>query len=683
MGIRARSIGLLGLSLLIGVGSGGGTGPALAQEAVGRGSHMIKTENLGVMGTGTKFFRCGLEHSTGVVYLGTYGPQPAIVWKYDPGTGKLAKVGEPGEYQLDSMVEAPDGKVYIGTAYGAIVYQLDPKTEAIKSLGTPPIDSTTWIFTMVRTRQGEIYGAKGVGLFRLDWRKEKLEAIGPVPGNHRTLGANSSSPIVRMLVEDQDGNIWGDTNRWLFRFSPKTGKIDPLLDMPTVDPASYALFLAYGGRPTPDQYFAAYSRFSGLEVKNPFYVYRAATGKLEPLRIEGLQIKNYGTPFWWKDGDRDRLLVSGTDGNKPAVWVLDPFAGKVVDRWTTDADNELSLSFLPGPGLYAMSGHRGRLLKADPAAKKLVTVATNPTPVECRCLAASTQRVLGADSYDCGYAFTLDLKTQERKDHGKVWEDDHRSNYGPAAFAGEDGRHLVCNHSEGMPSLWVTDTKTNEHWRIGDCAVQLVAVKDGSVWGTTGRNPPDVKFSANSCWTPGWQAEPGVLFRYQPKGKTVERFEGLGRVGIVVEAPGGGRLLAAQDNRLLILDAGGARQLGKLDLKAKVLAGAADREATVAYLVLADGSLQVCQAAQGGSFELREVARAFGPVDRGFFVLPKGKCAVGVAGNGPVTVYDPSSGKVQTLAAPPPPPAGPAVDPVEDAWYYAGETVTKYVLARQ
>src|SRR5205809_7706581 len=77
----------------------------------------IATMDLGPLGTGTNFFRTGLAHSSGVVYLGTYGPAPALVWKYDPATQQLTKLGAPGEYQLDSMVEAPDGKVFIGTAY--------------------------------------------------------------------------------------------------------------------------------------------------------------------------------------------------------------------------------------------------------------------------------------------------------------------------------------------------------------------------------------------------------------------------------------------------------------------------------------------------------------------------------------------------------------------------------------
>src|SRR5688572_25431267 len=86
----------------------------------------VTTRDLGPMGTGSNMFRSGVVHSSGVVFIGTYGPQPGIIWKYDPKTERLTKVAAPGEYQLDCMIEAPNGKVYIGTAYGGIVYELDP-----------------------------------------------------------------------------------------------------------------------------------------------------------------------------------------------------------------------------------------------------------------------------------------------------------------------------------------------------------------------------------------------------------------------------------------------------------------------------------------------------------------------------------------------------------------------------
>ncbi|MEI6504049.1 MAG: hypothetical protein WCP21_23805, partial [Armatimonadota bacterium] len=95
----------------------------------------IRTADLGPMGRGSNMFRCGLIHSSGQVFIGTYGPQPGIIWQYSPDTGELKHVAAPGEYQLDCMVEAPDGMIYIGTAYGGIVYRLDPASGEVRSLG--------------------------------------------------------------------------------------------------------------------------------------------------------------------------------------------------------------------------------------------------------------------------------------------------------------------------------------------------------------------------------------------------------------------------------------------------------------------------------------------------------------------------------------------------------------------
>ena len=252
-------------------------------------------------------FRTGMVHSSGIIFIGTYGPAPAIIWKYDPRTQKLTRVGAPGEYQLDSMVEAPNGKVYIGTAYQGLVYELEPATERIRSLGTPPVVSTPWIFTMVRTRDGEIYGARGVGLFRLDWQTGKMESRGLVPGEHATPGPGRSEPIVRTLEERPDGFLWGDTNRWIFTFDPKTCKITPVADVVGYDDACYGVMHSLGESPFQDLYFQVYSRFSGRTPKRPFGICRARTGKIEPLAMEALGGKCWPCG-WWQDGQRRHTL---------------------------------------------------------------------------------------------------------------------------------------------------------------------------------------------------------------------------------------------------------------------------------------------------------------------------------------------------------------------------------------
>jgi DNA-binding beta-propeller fold protein YncE len=74
------------------------------------------------------------------------------------------------------------------------------------------------------------------------------------------------------------------------------------------------------------------------------------------------------------------------------------------------------------------------------------------------------------------------------------------------------------------------------------------------------------------------------------------------------------------------------------------------------------------------------VSDSFGSAERGFFVLPATGRLVGVGGDGTVSAFDPQSGNVRQYAGPLPLPAGPAVDPDCDAWYFADQEVVRYAL---
>ena len=266
--------------------------------------------------------------------------------------------------------------------------------------------------------------------------------------------------------------------------------------MAKVDPACYALFLPHGGRPpTEDCYFTLFSRFSGKKVRDFFYVYRADSGRVEPLKIDGFSGSRAMTPSWISEEGKSRLLVPAwhEDPQELKIAVIDPFAQKVVERWSTDC-NTLSARRLRGSDKYFFGGPVAGLLVANRQESAFFDIASNPTLAECRCLAISRQGLLGTNTYDCGFIFTMDPDVRRPRDHGRVWYDEHRCNYGPAAFAGRDGRYFLANHSEAMQSLWVTDTTTNRHWRIGPAANQLVAMSDGSVWGTLGRSGAELEF---------------------------------------------------------------------------------------------------------------------------------------------------------------------------------------------
>lgn len=643
----------------------------------------LHVESLGIMGTGTNMFRSGIAHSSGMIFIGTYGPAPAIVWKFDPETKSLIKVGAPGEYQLDCMVEARNGKIYIGTAYNAIVYELDPETGEIRDLGSPPVDSTPWIFTMICTRDGEIYGAKGVGLFHLDWRTGKMQSCGIVPGEH-TSPLISSGPIVRTLEERPDGILWGDTNRWIFTFDPKTKKITPVADVAAFDEACYAIIHGLGSTPVLDLYFQIYARFSGKKPKHQFFVCRAATGAIEPLNIKELEGAGWAwVTGWWMDGSTPRWLVSHySEKTKSTIAVVDVDREEVIDRWIVEA-TERPPTKIAGSGLWFMSLMRGTLYQTDLPRKRLTPLATNPMPVECRCLAASPTGRLGTDTYDCGFVFTYDLKTGEFSDHGWVWIDDHRCNYGPAAFAGRQGRYFLANHGESpeVSALWVTDLQNNRHWRVGESTIQLVRFRDGNVWGVQGPNPPSIKFDPAQCWTPAWHARPGTLFRYRPGAKQVEVLPDVGPVGPIAEAPRHkGRLFFSAGEMLRLYDISAQKVIGEYHLPASAVAAATDFPRRVVYFVLANGMICVCGDNRNGDITVQEYSSDFGPVDRGCFALPKSGWLIGVASDGTANVFNPETRAVTKMQSTAPLPAGPAVNLNEDAWYFADRQVMKYSI---
>ena len=642
----------------------------------------VYAETIGIMGTGSNLFRCGIVHSSGVIYLGTYGPQPAIVWKYDPKVGRLQEIGRPGEYQLDSMVEAPNGVVYIGTAYEAQVYRLDPATDEINCLGTPPIDSTPWIFTMIRTRDGEIYGVKGVGLFRLDWKADTFESIGLVPGEHRTLKI-TSRPIIRTLLEAPDGTLYGDTNRWMFRFDPKTGTIDKLFDAVEIDENVFGIFLPDGGDWLEDDlYFHLWSRFTDEDVANYWYVYHVAERCVEPLAIKGWRGRPIDHPSWIRRDGELRLLCCAWHGDleRTRFYEIDVRARKVAATWDYNSE-EIGVRRLGGDSLHFFTNGRGRLLQADPHKHRFRVLAENPAPAQCRCLAASPGGLLGTDTYDCGFMFTRSVRTGETVSHGKVWSDDHRCNYGPAAFAGANCRYFLANHGEKPVNnrLWLTDTQTDTHRRIGEAAVQLVRLSDGSVWGTCGPNPPAAyEFDPGQCWTASWQARPGRAFRYTPGTKRVEFIEEIGEVGCLAEGANG-EILAARGSEVLVYNPGTGRVVKTIALDGAVLAAARSPREADAYLLLEGGNLYAISL-DGGSAASRKVAEGFGPCERAFFVLARSGRVVGVEADGGLSVLDPETKEISRTLGPAPLPAGPAVDPQEDAWYFADEQVMRYCL---
>jgi hypothetical protein len=228
-----------------------------------------------------------------------------------------------------------------------------------------------------------------------------------------------------------------------------------------------------------------------------------------------------------------------------------------------------------------------------------------------------------------------------------------------------------------MPTLWVTDLQTDRHWRAGPAAIQLIRCSDGTVWGTQGQNPSSIAFDPQRCWTPSWHSTPGPLFCYTPGAAVVEVVPEAGLVGPLVEAPKAGALLwLGKGDTACLFDTHEGRAVAECRLPGPILAISADPARGLVWFVLDAGS--VWRAS--GPAAPQPWTEGFGPLERGCFVLPATGRLVGLGGDGTVVVLAPHERTVTRHEGPPPLPAGPAVDPTQDRWYFAHRHLAAYTL---
>ena len=632
----------------------------------------LVSENRGIMGTGSNMFVSAYECKDKNVYIGTYGPQPAILWKYVPGSGKLEEIARPGEYQLCGMVEGPNNKLYIGTAYGAIVYEYDPATGVVKSLGTPPIDSTPWIFSLICTSKGEVYGAKGIGIFKLDWRTGTFSVVGTVPGVHRTHGTNVAMPIIGAMEERPDGKIWVTTQRWVFEFDTETDTITPIVDICESEYGCYMIQHANGPSPVNDMYYHVFTRYSGFEIKSPLNCLDAETHQIRNLK---------GVPFDGKesfcgsttiDGEHVLLLSYTVKGGCELI-AYNPRTESVVRKWYDDS-GEQRLSRVRGnhDSMLFKSAARGTLFEARMDDDKLRTLVVNPVPVECRSLAMSPANRLGTDTYDCGYVFTADEETMEFTPHGRVWEDDHRCNFGPAVFT-EDSRYFFANHSEGMSSLWMTDTIENTSRSIGESAIDLISVQCGLIAGKHGPCPPHYRYDKTMHWMDDWREKEGELFFFSPSDSETRK-TGLQITGLSPAPDIAGHIAISIGNTLSLYNVEKLEQVSSVIMDDKIVRIAPAKGGGFC-VVTAGGELYRC-AYENNTLKPTHLCSGFTERSRGFFVLPISGNAVALSDQY-ATVYG-AEGYRQIELSQPFPQTGPAVSRTRDSFYFADMSVTRY-----
>lgn len=117
-----------------------------------------------------------------------------------------------------SIIEAKDGKIWIGTENGVSVYDNDSFKDVFI---TEPVNSNHnkfYVFNIMQDRKEKIWLATVEGVFVYDGK-----AFLPFSVNESSSGFMSKKNNVEYILEDSTGNIWfgGRNNKGVFRYDGK------------------------------------------------------------------------------------------------------------------------------------------------------------------------------------------------------------------------------------------------------------------------------------------------------------------------------------------------------------------------------------------------------------------------------------------------------------------------------
>jgi hypothetical protein len=157
------------------------------------------------------------------------GSRPIRYFSYDPEQDSFQwfahgapKTWHGDTANVDHMLLADDGLIYVGTASGGLS-RLDPESGRTESLGKPFPGKR--LAGLVQARDGHLYGAGNEGvdaqgrgtarMFRYDLARGESEDLGPIFDPERGDGAVK----IHMLIEAEDGVLYAGENDNLWRSS--------------------------------------------------------------------------------------------------------------------------------------------------------------------------------------------------------------------------------------------------------------------------------------------------------------------------------------------------------------------------------------------------------------------------------------------------------------------------------
>jgi ligand-binding sensor domain-containing protein len=198
--------------LLFGTACNGPVKKSLQQET--EHPKLIKT-----IGNGN--VQCSLQDKAGNLWFGTTGDG---IYKYDGKTFNQLTVNEGlNSNYINSILEDKDGKLWIGTEVGLILYDGKTFTEIKITLpkDLPPnkYRKTHDVFNIMQDKSGKLWFATIDGVYIYDGKSFTSFIV-----NEGVGGFKSSNNNVEYILEDKEGNIWfgGRPNEGVFRYDGKS-----------------------------------------------------------------------------------------------------------------------------------------------------------------------------------------------------------------------------------------------------------------------------------------------------------------------------------------------------------------------------------------------------------------------------------------------------------------------------
>lgn len=240
------------------------------------------------------------------------------LWRIDLGAdGQIVDwraevAGQLSDHRVTVIERAADGQLWVGTEFGLNL--VNPQTHTVERIMPNRIDPTALPYGQVTTllldRQQRLWvGGAGGGISLLEGRTSEGRQ------RFRRFGLEQGLPhmIVTRLVQDTAGNIWGSTEDGLFRLDGRSLKVQALRRADGVAISSY--WSNVGAITRNDELlFGGAGGLTVVDIKN-----LGQTRYQPPVVVSDVRIGGKAQPTGLYNGPAPASLVIPPDGNTLAL----------------------------------------------------------------------------------------------------------------------------------------------------------------------------------------------------------------------------------------------------------------------------------------------------------------------------------------------------------------------------